>query len=73
MGTTDIGRQNAAGSVAAPGHRQRLTVELLDDETALVRSVRALATLRGITLRQWVMEAVREKYEREREHAPGLV
>lgn len=70
MSTPSTNRQGAA---AAPGYRQRLTVELLDDEQALIRSVRALATLRGVTLRQWVMDAVQEKYERERSDAPSLV
>jgi hypothetical protein len=45
--------------------KQRLSIEVLPDEAAFIRQVRAAAVLRGVPLRQWVMEALREKYQRE--------
>jgi predicted HicB family RNase H-like nuclease len=51
----------------AEGKRKpRLIVELVTSEEMLfARQVRAAAALKGISLRAWILEAMREKYARE--------
>ena len=41
--------------------KSRLSIEVLAEEEAFIRQVRAAAMLQGQTLRWWVMEALREK------------
>ncbi|MGH2350319.1 MAG: hypothetical protein ACRDJN_01735 [Chloroflexota bacterium] len=45
--------------------KPRIIVEVMPEDEAFVRQVRAAAVLRGATMREWVMEALREKWERE--------
>jgi hypothetical protein len=44
---------------------KRLTIELREDEEEFVRQMRGRAIARGSTLRDWVVEAMREKAERD--------
>jgi hypothetical protein len=45
---------------------ERLSVEYYgEEEVTLVRRVRAHVALRGARMREWVLDAVREKMERE--------
>lgn len=46
--------------------KPRIIVEVLPDEETFVRQVRAAAVLKGVSMREWVMEALREKWERDR-------
>jgi uncharacterized protein (DUF1778 family) len=46
---------------------KRLTIELREDEEEFVRQMRGRAIARGSTLRDWVVEAMREKAERDRD------
>jgi uncharacterized protein (DUF1778 family) len=54
-----------------PKNRPRLTVELFPGEEELVREVRAYAIRRGQSLRDFVLDAVRAKLEREQGRASG--
>jgi hypothetical protein len=51
--------------------KQRLSIELLPEEESLVRRARASAALKGITLRQWVLDALRIKLAEERRPDPN--
>ncbi|HXI15422.1 MAG TPA: hypothetical protein VNM48_03550 [Chloroflexota bacterium] len=48
-----------------PDRKPRLSIEVQPTEEPLIRHIRAAAALRGVNLREWVLEALREKYERE--------
>ena len=48
------------------GYRKRLTIELHPAEEAFVREVHGRAIASGSTLRDWVLEAMREKAQREK-------
>ena len=50
---------------AGRGYRKRLTVELQPDEEGFIREVHGRAIANGSTLRDWTIEAMREKAERE--------
>lgn len=49
-------------------YRKRLTIELLAEEESFVREMRGRAISRGTTLRDWVLEAMREKAKRDERH-----
>ena len=50
---------------------ERLSIEYYgEEEVTLVRRVRAHVALRGERMREWVLEAVREKMEREGRERP---
>jgi hypothetical protein len=50
---------------AVAERKQRLSIEVLPEEVMLLRQVRASAVLKGVSLREWVLEALREKLARE--------
>jgi hypothetical protein len=52
-------------AVAPEDSRKRLTIELREDEEEFVQQMRGRAIARGSTLRDWVVEAMREKAERD--------
>jgi hypothetical protein len=43
----------------------RLTIEFYDDEVALIPRIKVAALIAGVTLREWTMEAVRLRLERD--------
>lgn len=45
--------------------KARLIVEVEPEDEQFIRQVRAAAVLKGVSLREWVLAAIREKYERE--------
>ena len=53
------------------GYRKRLTIELHPDEETFVREVHGRAIANGSTLRDWVLEAMREKAAQENPQPPA--
>jgi hypothetical protein len=48
-----------------PTYRKRLTIELRAEEEAFIRTVHSRAVAQGLTLREWVLAAIREKAARD--------
>jgi hypothetical protein len=45
--------------------KSRLIVEVDPEDEQFMRQVRAASVLKGVSLREWILAAIREKYERD--------
>jgi len=45
--------------------KTRIVVEVEPEDVTFIRQVRAAAVIKGLSLREWVLQSIREKYERE--------
>jgi HNH endonuclease len=53
------------GSIRSDFTHVRFAIEIQPEEEAFVRRVKAAAMLQGVPLRDWVLAALREKYEHD--------
>jgi hypothetical protein len=55
----------AAGMLDRKKTKPRLSIELRPEDEALVRRAHADAVLNGLTLRQWLLEAMRHRLQEQ--------
>jgi hypothetical protein len=65
--TTEDGPRNPRRKRPIGRNNPRVTIEVYDDEAALIRRFRMAAIMAKVSLRDWLLQAGTEKLERDRD------